>query len=282
LFLRLVEHAAPELAARLHGPAPAKPFTVSPLQGRFEPVRRPTGVKVRTMAGETYWMRFTTLCQEVFQPFVAAFLGDGRPSFCLRLQDAYFTVREVITTPSSETAWSGYTDWERLLREARPHSEITVRFYSPTTFRQGGINVVDPSPELVFGSWWAKWRAFAPADLLPMDGGTAGSFSDKRESDVVRRIRVSALAIRTRMMNFGSFKQVGIVGWVTYDLSQLSGEERWWMNVLADFAFYAGTGAKTTMGMGQTRRLWHYDEASEDTLRLNGTPGLGKDVFPGR
>jgi CRISPR-associated endoribonuclease Cas6 len=27
------------------------------------------------------------------------------------------------------------------------------------------------------------------------------------------------------------------------------------LNALADFAFYCGTGAKTTMGMGQTRRI---------------------------
>ena len=27
-----------------------------------------------------------------------------------------------------------------------------------------------------------------------------------------------------------------------------------WVNLLTDFAFYCGTGYKTTMGMGQTRR----------------------------
>jgi CRISPR-associated endoribonuclease Cas6 len=27
------------------------------------------------------------------------------------------------------------------------------------------------------------------------------------------------------------------------------------LNTLADFAFYAGVGIKTTMGMGQTRRV---------------------------
>jgi len=282
VFLGLVERMAPTLAEWLHGPAPLKPFTVSPLQGKFTPIRRPNGVKMRVTAGETYWMRFTTLSQAVFQPFLAAFLDRpgtsvGQPPFYLRLQDAYFMVTEVITTPSSETIWSGYTEWERLLQEARPEWEITVQFYSPTTFRQNGINVVDPRPELVFGSWWAKWRAFAPAEYQTayLRDGEAPSkdASSGAGSEIFGRIGISALAIRTRMLDFGTFKQVGFVGRVTYDLSRLSDTERWWLNVLADFAFYAGTGAKTTMGMGQTRRLRRCGEFPADHNDQRESPG---------
>lgn len=58
LFLSLIQRAAPEVAEQLHKQERHKPFTVSPLQGRFERVRYKRGVKVKLMVGETYWMRF--------------------------------------------------------------------------------------------------------------------------------------------------------------------------------------------------------------------------------
>jgi CRISPR-associated endoribonuclease Cas6 len=46
------------------------------------------------------------------------------------------------------------------------------------------------------------------------------------------------------------------VGRVTYHLKD---RQNWEMhrqlNLLADFAFYSGVGAKTAMGMGQVRRI---------------------------
>jgi CRISPR-associated endoribonuclease Cas6 len=57
------------------------------------------------------------------------------------------------------------------------------------------------------------------------------------------------------MLRFRRSPQVGFVGQVTYGLMAENEAARCQLNALADFAFYAGVGIKTTMGMGQTRRV---------------------------
>ncbi len=48
---------------------------------------------------------------------------------------------------------------------------------------------------------------------------------------------------------------VGAAGVVTYELLAAAEAHARALHVLADFAFYAGVGYKTTQGMGQSRRL---------------------------
>lgn len=67
-------------------------------------------------------------------------------------------------------------------------------------------------------------------------------------------------------MNFGRYKQLGFVGDCEYQFldnvskggsSEANRESQELLkqaDALANFAFYCGTGYKTTMGMGQTRR----------------------------
>lgn len=242
LFLEWVRKVAPQVAGRLHSPAPQKPFTVSPLQGPMTPLPGPKGVKVRLQAGATYWMRFTTLGQEVFQPFIACFLHP-EAGCQLRLQNALFTVTDLITTPSLETRWSGYTTWEELLEGTGSPALLQVRFYSPTTFRQGKRNAPTLIPSLILRSWWSKWNAFSP---FPMPWSPEEVIS-LGETLLLRSSRISS-----KVMDFGDHKEIGFQGEVELDLSPLPEETRRWVSILARFAFYAGTGAKTTMGMGQT------------------------------
>ena len=49
--------------------------------------------------------------------------------------------------------------------------------------------------------------------------------------------------------------QVGFVGQATYGLMAENEAARCQLNALADFAFYAGVGMKTALGMGQCRRI---------------------------
>jgi len=70
------------------------------------------------------------------------------------------------------------------------------------------------------------------------------------------RIVVARYRLETHILNFGSYQEVGFTGRCRYELDKNTPEEvAHALNALADFAFYCGTGAKTTMGMGQTKRL---------------------------
>jgi len=187
-------------------------------------------------------MRFTTLSPDVFQPLLDYFLQPDS-GFVVRIQSSLFVVTKLVTIPCQDTRWSGYTDWNSIANSSQPSRMLTIRFHSPTTFRQASGNTVQPYPDLVFGSWWDKWNAFAPNPVqMPRD----------ERARVLASISTARCNISTRMLDFGPFKQVGFVGTVSYDLSRLSEHERRWLDLLARFAFYCGTGAKTTMGMGQT------------------------------
>jgi CRISPR-associated endoribonuclease Cas6 len=57
------------------------------------------------------------------------------------------------------------------------------------------------------------------------------------------------------MLRFRRSYQIGFTGRVTYGLMADNEIARAQLNALADAALYLGVGYKTTMGMGQTRRI---------------------------
>lgn len=242
LFLSLIQQVNPSLSQKLHSPAPVKPFTVSPLQGPFRPVENAERPGISLNSRSSYWMRFTTMSDEVSYTLLACLLTCG-PDLTLRVQSAVFRVKEILIPTSTSSPWSGCATWDDIASAAKPVDSLTVRFYSPTTFRQSQGNSVQPLPQLVFGSWWDKWNALSPNPI----------YADREErNELLASVGITACEISTNMLDFGPFKQVGFVGTVQYNLSHLPTKARWWLNLLARFAFYCGTGAKTTMGMGQT------------------------------
>jgi len=151
----------------------------------------------------------------------------------------------VSTTPT-QSPWACLTSFSNLLASAGRERKLRLAFLSPTTFRSAGQrNLLFPRPSLVFGSLLAKWNAHAPASLS----------IDLREEDL-SRIRVSGYQLVTRMLDFGSYQELGFCGRVTYEChADLPDGQVRALNALAAFAFFSGVGAKTTMGMGQCRRL---------------------------
>jgi CRISPR-associated endoribonuclease Cas6 len=247
-FLRTVQKADSALAEVLHLPhMPSRPFTVSPLLG----VGRARDRQVYLSPDQDYFLRFTVLYPPIFERFMARFLhGAGRP--VIQLGQAPLLIKEILTTPGSHP-WAGYTSWARLADEARPDPEITLEFTSPTAFgfgqkAWGKKIVVLPEPRLVFGSLARSWNDLAPPPLQ-VDRRALMAYVD--EHVVVKRLH----GLETQMLRFRRSPQVGFTGQVTYGLMAENEAARCQLNALADFAFYAGVGMKTTMGMGQVRRV---------------------------
>ena len=93
--------------------------------------------------------------------------------------------------------------------------------------------------------------------------------------DEVRRFADECLAIsqfrgHTRMLRGkDGGKQIGFVGEVTY---RALNTDRYWLsliNVLADYAFFAGVGYGTTQGMGQCRRVTEVEIEQRRVRRAN-------------
>lgn len=247
-FLRTVEEADPELSTELHDPlAPIRPFTVSLLQGL--PAAR-DGL-VRLSPERAYWLRLTMLQPRLFERFMSRFLhSDHRP--VLRLGQAELLIHEILATPGAHP-WAGYASWIDLASQARPASEITLHFVSPTAFGFGqkawGKKVVTlPEPAAVFGSLLRSWSNLAPP-AVNVDESALEAYV--REDVVVKRFD----GLQTQMLRFNRSPQVGFVGRVTYGLMASDTPLRCQLNALADLAFYTGVGMKTTMGMGMARRM---------------------------
>jgi len=247
-FLKTVRESDSALASVLHMPGMGRrPFTVSPLLG----VGRARDGRISLSPERDYFLRFTVLYPPIFERFMARFLrGQGRP--IIRLGRTLLLIKEILTTPGSHPG-SGYTSWAQLAAGALPEPEIALNFSSPTAFGFGqkdwGKKVMTlPQPEIVFGSLARSWNNLAPP---PLQVERRSLLAYLKEHVVVKRME----NVNTHMFKFSRSMQVGFVGHVTYGLMEDNEPARCQLNALADFAFYAGVGMKTTMGMGQCRRM---------------------------
>jgi CRISPR-associated endoribonuclease Cas6 len=241
LFLNLVQRVDGALAARLHEADKLKPFTVSSLRGLGAVRRGHTTLS----PDEQYWLRFTSFERELSELLMEKIAPELKE---ITLSEARFEVTGFTWDPQMHL-WAGRTTFEalagkHLLGCGEPAFRVALRFASPTTFRSDGRNVPLPLPGLVFDSYLQKWNAVSSAYLSP----EVRRFVE--ESMVISRYR-----LQTRLVEFGPARHVGFVGECRYIVLR---RDKYWtrlVNLLAAFAFYCGTGHKTTMGLGQTRRI---------------------------
>jgi len=238
LFLDIIRAVSPALAEKLHADTAIRPFTVSPLLG----VELAGGVKIQVRAGQRFLIRFTFLDDTIRAVFTDAMQKQRGKN--IMLDNVMFVLDSVKTSHGNLSLCSSH-DPVDLLNISMPVRKISIRFFTPTAFRsQGKRNVIFPLPVLVFGSWYARWQNYAGTAVTDLSPA------------VFEEIRVSRYALLTRAVRFVSYQEIGFEGDCVFELPrQISDEDARCLNALADFAFYCGTGAKTTMGMGQTRRI---------------------------
>lgn len=241
-FLRLVNTWDERMGTRLHGTDPHKPFTTSPLQGPF--IVRDQQLLLRH--DQAYWLRVTSLEPRLSRLLLAI---EEQPPQCINLLGAKFTVTSVSSHPRDH-AWARRSSYEelhtvKLLSDARSRARVKMAFVSPTAFRSQSRTILLPLPHLVFASLLDKWNRYAP---FPLDTGLIGAID--------AGVDISRYELATKMMDFDDYRQLGFVGDCTFIArSGASEEAAWGLQVLAAFAFFAGVGYKTTMGMGQAKQV---------------------------
>ncbi|MEM2001023.1 MAG: CRISPR system precrRNA processing endoribonuclease RAMP protein Cas6 [Candidatus Methanomethylicaceae archaeon] len=266
-FMDLVKQVDPDLSDRLHSPSRFKPFTVSPLHSLSD--RRDDHFLVYPT--NTYWLRFTSL-----DATLSTLLLNLRPDDFERinLAGAAFDVVNVIVN-SSDHPWANQATFDALARrwlddDWSPPRKIRLRFVTPTTFVSDDQNIPLPLPHLVFFQLGEKWRQYAPMPLASLisrlfdepvhSSSTASDEAEKMSSGhwlaLNRVIGLSQYDLKTRILDFVHYKQVGFTGQVEFLVHEsFSDEQTKLLHLLADFAFFAGVGYKTTMGMGQVYPL---------------------------
>lgn len=252
LLMNVVAQADPALANSLHTGTGPRPFTVSTLHGHFPN-------KSLNLEAD-YTLRLTALTTEVATILHnAATSGALMPGALVELDYILFKV-ERCATQTADHPLADQANYQDMAGQAffnpiLPPHELTFEFSSPVFFSTPNRNGTKsgearsselpyPAAEYVIGSLLERWNAFAPM-AFPVDVRRYAA-----ESLVVRRF-----SLRSRTISVAGGVHTGAMGHITFKSLHY---DRYWMSilhVLARYAFYAGVGAKTTMGLGQCRRL---------------------------
>jgi CRISPR-associated endoribonuclease Cas6 len=264
LFLQeLIQKQDLSLATVLHAPKNSKPFTTAILRPlATDGLGRPEEQRLAHLSQASHGdqgevkMRLTLL-DDALYPLVSQFFLQhigGIPT--LHLGRSALVVSKVSVTSESGEPWAGCASFETLLAQSS-ETETSWRmfFATPTAFKSGDADLPLPIPRLCFQSWLNSWDEHAS---LPF-------FSDRAErkrflEDVVDgQVSVDFAQLRTNEQWFcfdgHRTRERGFTGVCRFTVkpTKTSPQHRRILGILARYSFYAGTGRKTTMGMGVTR-----------------------------
>ena len=239
-FFRHLAACSPRLSHQMHDEENIKPFTVSPLiqpQGVHEMVIEKAPFSVT--AGERFFWRVSALQSAVLE---AALLLKEKEM--LQVGRVPFVVTAVYADGTHE---SGCIEEEALISsvlEAPPVREISFHFRSPAAFRRGTSDYTLPIPELVFSSLADKWS----------QAGMPGSIEKSSIRELTLSVFPSDWRGKTKRVYFGRHHgATGCMGDFTYQLKDVTEQNRNTLLLLAQYANFSGVGRLTAQGFGQTR-----------------------------
>ena len=257
VLLDAVRWADPALAEAIHAGSDVRPFTASDLIGYSH--------RKGLTPEHACTLRLTTLTQPVTQALLKATSSEaedhaaGRPPLSVgaqvQLGAIVFRV-EAVVGDAGLHPWVGATTYAVLsapwlLWRENPDAHGTLQFASPTTFKSGGRHVPVPLPAWVFGGLLERWNAFAPVAFPPELRRYAEECLALSKYQL--KSRMVTLMVGATMQDGGM--RIGAVGRARYVATN---RDRYWLsliNLLAEYAFFAGVGAGNGMGLGQCRRL---------------------------
>ncbi len=256
LFLQdLIQCQDPAVAAQLHAPHKAKAFTTTLLaapqaNGKNESRRRTELLSELTLR--------VTLLDDQLYPLVSQFflrhIGGLPP---LRLGGAQLNIARVLVTPDSGEPWAGFARFEELWSAAAVQEEIAWRlhFATPTSLKTGDADMPLPIPRLCFQSWLTSWDTHAPQPLFPDTTARKAFLTDVVERQVSVHYDHLRMARHTLFFDGTRTGAQGFIGTCSFAVrpTRVAPEHRTILAALARYSYYAGTGRKTTMGMGMTR-----------------------------
>jgi CRISPR-associated endoribonuclease Cas6 len=238
-LLRRIELVDPALSAALHDtPAGAssveKPWTISPLTGLIQKNKN------HFVAAEKYPVRITALNSEVMQALASAFDPEhpiGREP--LLLGGVPFS------TLLEQSGWENLATYASLLTISRPLKDIVLEFNSPTGFRTQNKTTALPEPHRCIAGYLRKWNTFSNLAMQ----------TEPILKYITNHLVTECTELEPSSANFGEYYQRGWVGRVKWRADVEISFLLRMVNALVNYSVYCGTGMKTAMGMGQTKRI---------------------------
>ncbi len=239
LFLNLIAMFDLALSQQLHNEHGYRPFTVSSLVGV-----QARGGKILLRRGQAYYLRVTLLDGgTIWHRLCTHFLEAG--PIAVSLSSAELQLTRMLSTPSADTTgWVNVSDWHTL---ATLPAKRLIRLYfaSPTAFHMGDREfLLFPESLPLWESLLRVWNAYAP-QRYQMD-------KEMIRTCIAGDISTEGCELHTETLHFPKYVQKGFLGTCQYTV-QKHAEQASFLTTLAAFAYYAGVGYKTTMGMGQVQ-----------------------------
>lgn len=269
-FLDAVGRRQPSLAERLHA-APA--FTTAIVAGLTDSGNAPTepgGDSPRLEKGIEVETRVTSFDSELSQHLDEVAQSMNR----LRVgQVSLELIGDPMTTPTEHpfAVW-GTADalghyWleEHASGGEPPFGSARLEFLSPVIFRHGGSDapVPMPLPSLLFARLRRIWNDIGPIPVSEETGIALAEGCRIRRYDLgTCEVRLSERAVHT---GFVGCCEVSFPDEPTARAGHL----------LLDLAYFAGIGAKTTMGCGAIAPVGHFGRVRDHSVNAVGAKGRG-------
>jgi CRISPR-associated endoribonuclease Cas6 len=263
LFLQeLIQKQDPALATLLHAPKNSKPFTTAILKplgsiGLGRPEEKRPAHRSKASHGDQGEMKMRiTVLDDALYPLISQFFLQhigGIPT--LHLGRSALVISKVSVTSESGEPWAGFAAFETILAQgSETETSWRMSFATPTAFKSGDADLPLPIPRLCFQSWLNSWDEHAPCPFFSDKG------ERKRFLEEVVEGQVSVDFSQLRMADQGFYfdghrtRERGFTGVCRFAVkpAKTVPQHRHILGTLARYSFYAGTGRKTTMGMGVT------------------------------
>lgn len=217
--------ADPTISEAIHK-SQTSPLSLSSLVGK----RRKTGVQ----AGDEFYFRIGLLDGSLIEPLLRGLETWADQPFSLA--QCPFVFRSINMLPGTDP-WVGSSDYALLAKTPTTLDDLALQLLSPTSFKLNTGQGIQPFPlpESVFGNLHRRWNAFAPEELRFPKMQWSGLVSD--------------YDLKTQKLRMENSVEIGAIGWVRYRFP--NPEQARIATILAHFAFFAGVGRGTAMGMGQ-------------------------------
>ena len=237
-FYKLLSFSSSDYSDKIHNMKGQKPFTVSLLEGK----RIDKGARMILDSRNLYRIRLTGLTKEIFETIASSLFSFFSLNKTIVFYDKRFFIDSLCISPEENhlSLIENYRDLEKDLSA----KSFTLNFHTPTAFIYGDSTMALPLPYSIFRSYLFKWNTFCPPDC---------HIPENFLEIIEKSIFPSRYTLNTKILDMNKFSMVGFTGKCTFSITgRLSFEEIKNILTLVRFSFYSGTGAKTTMGMGQT------------------------------
>ena len=182
--------------------------------------------------------RVNTLDTDAKEHILSALLATRFDRFTVRASNLDLTVegKDLVQISHKRLA-------ERFYEPLCPN-DVTVRFVTPTAFKQQGAYVILPEPRLMLQSLALKYSTL-------FDGDEPGADLIDELGNAARVVRYS---IRTQQFHVDRVRVPGFVGTVSFRVTGAPTLKSY-VAMLLLFGEFSGCGIKTSMGMGGMRLL---------------------------